>query len=324
MKSLIIALVLALMLVWGCTREQQQPQPVPAQSSEKSTAAIDVPVFDGKEAFKFLTAQTDFGPRAIGLPAHDKCLKYLEGEMRKYADTVSLQPFTHRGYEGQPLSMTNVFASFNPKATTRILLLAHWDSRPRADQDPDIKKRNTPILGANDGASGVAVLLEIAKHLKQRPPAIGVDMLLDDGEDYGKEGDNANYLLGVKYFAKHLPPDFHPAFGILLDMVGDKELEIMREPYSIHFAPDVVDMVWATARQLGVYQFSDQTQNAVMDDHLPLNEVNVKTIDLIDFNYPDDSNRYWHTTEDTPDKCSPESLEAVGKVLMYIIYRQPF
>ncbi len=309
-----------LVFILGCN-SARQPQPVPASDSTQAAKTADVPVFDGKKSFEYLVAQCDFGPRVPNTPAHEKCLAWMQKEVQQYADAVNLQPFTHTGYEGQTLSMTNLIASFNLKATTRILLLAHWDSRPRADQDPDPKKRNQPILGANDGASGVAVLMEIARHLKEQPPAVGVDMLFDDGEDYGKEGDNANYLLGARYFADHLPQNFHPYYGILLDMVGDKELEIMKEPYSIQYAPDVVNLVWSTAKQLGVYQFSDREQRAVLDDHLPLDQVGIRTIDLIDFQYPDGTNRYWHTTADTPDKCSAESLEAVGKVLMYVIYR---
>jgi Zn-dependent M28 family amino/carboxypeptidase len=243
--------------------------------------------------------------------------------MAQYADRVLLQAFTMKGYDGADLHFTNIVSSFNLKASTRILLLAHWDTRPRADQDRDPAKKNNPILGANDAASGVAVLMEIARHLKEQPPQVGVDILFDDGEDYGKEGDTQNYLLGTRHFAKNLPPGIRPSFGILLDMVGDKELELQREPYSVRYAPDIVDLVWSAAKDLGVYQFTDEMQRAVLDDHLPLNEAGIKTIDLIDFNYPDATNRFWHTTEDTPDKCSQESLEAVGKVLLSVIYRQP-
>jgi len=308
-------------LCLSCTNESPKKD---GPSAETLKAAPVIPVFDGKKAFGFLQAQTDFGPRDAGSLGHESCLRYLQLQMKEYADTVKLQPFTARGYDGNQLHFTNIISSFKPSAPTRILLLAHWDTRPRADQDPDPAKRNQPILGANDGASGVAVLMEVARHLRSHPPAIGVDILFDDGEDYGKEGDTRNYLLGTKYFSKNLPPGFNPSFGILLDMVGDRQLEIQKEPYSVQYAADVVDLVWSAAMDLNVYQFTSAVQRAVLDDHLPLNEVGIKTIDLIDFNYPDASNRYWHTTNDTPDKCSPESLEAVGKVLIYVIYRKPF
>lgn len=282
-----------------------------------------MPVFDGNKAFSYLTAQVGFGPRNAGSAGHQACLEYLRLHMAQYADTVFLQQFPAHGYKGENLSLTNIISSFNPRASNRILLLAHWDSRPRADRDRDPARQGSPIPGANDGASGVAILMEIARHLKAQPPAVGVDMLFDDGEDYGEEGDTQNYLLGSRYFAKNPPPEFHPSFGILLDMVGDKELELQKEPYSMRYAADIVDLVWSAAKNLGVYQFTDDVQRAVLDDHLPLNEIGIKTIDLIDFNYPDASNRFWHTTEDTPDKCSPESLEAVGKVLLYVTYHQP-
>ncbi len=282
-----------------------------------------IPSFNAERAFGYLKAQVDFGPRTAGSAGHRACLEYLRMHMERFADTVILQPFSLRGYDGQELRFTNIISSFNRKATTRILLLAHWDTRPRADQDPVSAKREDPIPGANDGASGVAVLMEIAQHLKAQHPAVGVDILFDDAEDYGKEGDTQNYLLGTKHYAKNLPPGPRPAFGILLDMVGDRDLELQREPYSMRYAPDIVELVWSAAKELGVYQFTDNIQRAVLDDHLPLNEAGVKTIDLIDFNYPDAGNRYWHTTNDTPDKCSPESLGAVGKVLLYVTYRQP-
>lgn len=303
--------------IFGCSREKTPRAEVPG---ERQVIKHQVPPFDKKRAFDDLTAQVAFGPRTAGSTAHDQCLNFLQVEMNKYADAVNLQTFDVAGYGNEHLRLTNVISSFNLQSPTRILLLAHWDSRPRADQDPDPAKQKQGVPGANDGASGVAVLMEIARALKSSPPPVGVDMLFDDGEDYGKEGDNDRYLLGTRYFARHLPDGFHPAFGILLDMVGDKQLEILREPNSMRDAPDIVDLVWSTARDLGVYQFIESVQRPVLDDHLPLNEAGIRTIDLIDFNYPDATNRYWHTTQDTPDKCSPESLEAVGTVLLNVIF----
>jgi glutaminyl-peptide cyclotransferase len=316
----LIRISLITLFLTGCGKEQPKLQPIKSSVPEIKQS---VPIFDGKNAFTYLTHQTDFGPRTPGSAAHEKCLRYFQTEMQKYADVVNPQTFSHVGYDGKNLIMTNLISSFNLKAKTRILFLSHWDSRPRADQDPDLKKRNQSILGANDGASGIAILLEIARHLKANPPNIGIDMIFTDGEDYGKEGNIENYFLGARYFANNLSPGFKPMFGILLDMVGDSQLEIRKERFSLKYAPDIVELVWSTAKMLGVEQFSDNTQSWVQDDHLSLNEAGIKTIDLIDFNYPDESNRYWHTTQDTPDKCSPESLEAVGKVLIYVIYQCP-
>jgi len=282
-------------------------------------------MFDGKQAFQYLIAQTSFGPRNPGSIGHQQCLDYLTRELQQYADAVNQQKFTYPGYDGERLNLTNVIASFNLNAGSRILLCAHWDTRPRADEDKDLSKLNLPILGANDGASGVAVLLELARELKRNPPPIGVDIVLFDGEDYGKEGDINNFCLGSKYFAVNKPQGFNPLFGILLDMVGDKNLRIPKEGNSVEYAPDVVDMVWSAARELGVIQFVDEIGSTVYDDHRSLNFAGIKTIDLIDADLvgnhdTDPARRYWHTHQDTPDKCSAESLEAVGKVLVHIIY----
>ena len=302
-------------------------QPAPAHTSTppasgQALPAMTVPAFNEARAFEYLTRQTAFGPRHPNSGGHRECLQYLQSTLQQSADEVRLQPFTHAGYNGQTLKLTNVIASFKPHVKERVLLCAHWDTRPRADQDGNPARRDEPILGANDGASGVAVLLEIAALLKQTPPPIGVDLVLFDGEDYGMEGDHANYLLGSRHFARTKAADYLPRFAILLDMVGDRYLEIPREGYSRRYAPDVVKLVWDKARLLGIAQFVDEDGEDVMDDHLPLNESGIRAIDIIDFNYPDPTNRYWHTHEDTPDKCSPESLGAVGTVLMHVLFDQ--
>ncbi len=304
---------------WECrAKKSDQPQKT---NQKPQTAVQTVPTFSGKRAFGYLIAQTTFGPRVANTAAHRNCLEYLQTELRINADTVLLQPFTHPGYDGKTLHFTNIIASFNLRAEKRIMLCAHWDTRPWADQDANPKNRNNPIPGANDGASGVAVLLEMSRHLKAQPPSIGVDLVLFDGEDHGKAHDFDNFLLGSKYYARTKPPEFNPDFGILLDMVGDAQLELPKEQNSMTYAPDIVRKVWSAALEVGSAAFIDAEGEAVHDDHVPLNQAGIKTIDIIDFNYPDQSQRYWHTLEDTPDKCSPESLEQVGKVLLQVIYR---
>lgn len=311
-------------MAFGCSREQSRPSQVDRQSqhSPVTVMATAIPAFSGKEAFGFLLRQTAFGPRNPGSPGHTSCLEYLGSALRELADTVRLQEFTVPGYGGEQLRLTNIIGSFRPELTNRILLCAHWDTRPRADQDPDKNLRDKPIIGANDAASGVAVLLEIASLLKKNAPPIGVDIVFFDGEDYGKEGDTDRYLLGSRYFASRARGEYSPRFGILLDMVGDSNLEIPREQNSMRFAPDVMNLVWNTARELGVSQFVDEPGEEIMDDHLPLNQAGIKTIDLIDFDYPDQTNRYWHTHQDTPDHCSPESLAAVGTVVTNVLFTQ--
>ncbi len=278
--------------------------------------------FNGKRAFEYLVRQTRFGPRGPGLPGHERCLQYLRTELVTHAETVRNQEFSYTLKTGKRLLLTNLIASFNVRSKHRILLSAHWDTRLWADKDPDVKNRTTPIAGANDGASGVAVLLEIAQQLKERPPSIGVDLILFDGEDVGMSGTPGSFCQGSRYFAKNKPADYQPRFGINIDMVGDRELTIYREQNSERLAGDIMDLVFSAARQLNVSQFIDAQGAEVSDDHLPLNEVGIPTINLIDFDYPDETNKFWHTVADTPDKCSAASLEAVGTVILTIIYAQ--
>ena len=279
---------------------------------------MDVPEFDSQKAFAYLTAQTDFGPRSPNSIGHQKCLDYVAAELSRSAEKVTRQNFIHQGYGGETLKLTNIFGSFNSTASDRILLLAHWDTRPRADQEKDPAKQNQPILGANDGASGVAVLLEIARLLRQAPPPIGVDILFVDGEDYGKSRDLDSYFLGSRYFMKMKSENYRPRFAVLLDMVGYKELQIPMEQNSMTFAPEAVELIWSTAENLGITQFVNIPGEEISDDHIPLNSGGIPTVDIIDFQYP-----FWHTTQDTPDKCSAESLDAIGKVLMHVIYAHP-
>ena len=303
----------------GCQSQKSRPQEKPI--TQLQLQSLNVPTFDRQQAFTFLTTQTDFGPRVPNTDAHARCLAYLESELHKSSQNVTLQSFTQPGYDGVSLQLTNIIASFNLAATSRILLCAHWDSRPWADQDQDPKNVNKGMPGANDGASGVAILLEVARLMMEHQPPVGVDIVLFDGEDYGHAQDLSNYLLGSRYFAHTKPGSFAPMFGILLDMVGDKQLEIRKERNSLKFAPDIVQLVWSIARDVGSSSFVDEIGHEIYDDHLPLNQAGIKTIDLIDFDYPDASNRYWHTMQDTPDNCSPESLEEVGRVLLHLIYR---
>ncbi len=313
-KSLKLILSLLLLLA-GCTQQQERP----AAQQQQQTMAKRTPQFDGERAFRYLKAQTDLGPRNPNSAGHRACMAYLENELKRYADVVTLQRFTHKGYN-ETLNLANVFAQFAPAAEKRIILLAHWDTRPRAEEDADPSQRNKPIIGANDGASGVAVLLELARMFKEDPPPIGVDILLTDGEDYGdaqKDGNNELYFLGAKHFARTKPVTYRPQYGILLDMVGDRDLQLPLEQNSMRFAPQLMDLVWATAEEHGITQFIRVPGEMISDDHLPLNEAGIPTIDIIDFQYP-----HWHTQQDTPDKCSPESLEAVGTVVAAVIYNK--
>jgi glutaminyl-peptide cyclotransferase len=324
----LLAILLFSSAFGGCTREREgggtsagaPPPPLPHPT--RGEESVTIPRFDGRRAFWFLTAQTSFGPRNPNSSGHRDCLLYLTQTLRGLAENVRLQEFIHTGYGGERLPLTNIIASFNLNAPARVLLCAHWDTRPRAEHDEDKNRREEPILGANDGASGVAVMLELAGLLKSAPPAIGVDIVLFDGEDYGLENDHQRYLLGSRYFAANKGAEYVPRFGILLDMVGDRFLDLPKEQYSVRYAPDVVELIWKTAAGLGVRQFEDEQGEEILDDHIPLNEAGIKTVDIIDFNYPDQTNRFWHSHKDVPDNCSAESLEAVGMVLTHVVYGQ--
>jgi len=281
-----------------------------------------IPNFNGQRALNDLQTQCAFGPRVPGSEASKNCLLFLEKELQQPAEKVVRQTFQyHDKLCNKFLVMTNLLASFNIKNNQRIFLAAHWDSRPTADRDPLPENRTKPVPGANDGASGVAVLMEIARCLQIVAPQIGVDIILFDGEDYGPEGNLDEYFLGSRYFAEVMR-NYRPRYGILLDMVGDAQLSIPVERFSNDYLPQIVQKVWTTAASLGVSQFEDRLGEYISDDHRMLIEKGIPCIDIIDFDYPDVSQRYWHTLEDTPDKCSAESLEAVGKVLLQVIFNE--
>lgn len=271
------------------------------------------PEFSGERAFHYLVSQCDFGPRYPGSPGHEMAERYLSSELDRWCDEIHLQRFSVRTTSGKDLLLTNIIGVINPKDSGNkrtVLLCAHWDTRPFAEMDRRFK--NAPILGANDGASGVAVLLELARVLSSSRPKVRVLFVLFDGEDYGM--DTRDMFLGSKYFAKNLWK-YRPDFGILLDMVGDKDLDIYVEENSQMAAPELVELVWGTAERLGISAFHRDVKYRIMDDHIPLIESGIRCIDLIDFDYP-----YWHTTEDTPDKCDPESLKAVGDLLLHLLF----
>ena len=263
--------------------------------------------------------QVGFGPRVPGTPGHAAQIEWMTDWLRQRADTLVVQDFRQVISTGDTLAMTNLFARFQPDQAERVLLLAHWDTRPQADQDPRPENQSQPILGANDGASGVAVLLQLADMFAKQPPPIGVDILLTDGEDYGP--DSLDMYLGARHFAANLPAGYQPLYGVLIDMVGDHEPRFRREGYSVHYAPEVVQRVWDLAQGLGYGEvFVNSSIGAISDDHVPLNEAGIRTIDIIDLDYGP-GNRYWHTVDDVPENVSAESLRIVGTVLAQLIYR---
>ena len=301
---------LVLLVVAGCPSAGQDAR-------NGSVVAGKAPALSADAAYEHIKTQVAFGARVPGTAAHSKQLAWMLDYLRERADTVVTQSFAHTTTMGTRLDLTNVFARFNPTVPDRLLLLAHWDTRPTADEDPDESKRGQPIAGANDGASGVALLLEIANVLARHAPPIGVDILLVDGEDYAPD----NMYLGAKYFAANLPAGYRPLYGILVDMIADQNPLYPIEANSHSSAPEVVDRVWRTAEELGFGAYFKRTsQGAVEDDHVPLNQAGIRTINIIDFDYGP-GNQYWHTHQDVLDHTSPRGLGVVGAVLLELIFR---
>lgn len=284
------------------------------------SAHVVPPEFDGQRAYEILEKQVSFGPRVSGSIASSQCRNYFYSYFDQLNLPVDSQAFIFFDpYSQSNINMVNVIASYKSESADNqpgIVLLAHYDSRPRADHSLNKDKINEPIAGANDGASGVAVLLELARLVQEKKPEINIDFVLVDGEDWGKSGDLIYYMLGSKEFARHGIRGKY-RFGIVLDMIGDADLTIYRERISEEHAKKLNDVVFNTAKELNVTSFRDSVKYSIQDDHLSLITAGVPSIDLIDFDY-----KYWHTEQDTPDKCSPKSLEDVGKVIAEIIYNK--
>lgn len=272
--------------------------------------------FDGEQAMKYVEAQLAFGPRVPNTDGHRRAGDWIHQQLRARADSVEVQAFTHVTTRGDTLRLRNVIGRFRPALADRVLFLAHWDTRPRAEKSPNLADQQRPVLGANDGASGVAVLLGVADALKKEPPAsVGVDLLFVDGEDYGDFDDGRDVLLGSRYYASTLTTDRRPLFAVLFDMVGDRDLRLEQEGHSVQRAPEVVERVWAKARELGYRRyFVPAVGVPITDDHLPLLDASVRAIDVIDLDYP-----WHHTTEDTVDKVSARSLQIVGDVAVALV-----
>lgn len=272
--------------------------------------------FDAGASMQYIQTQLDFGPRIPGSEGHRRTGDWIVEEMRSRADTVIVQEWIHVTKDGDSLPMRNVLARFKPEAPQRILYLAHWDTRPISDQAKNREERSLPVPGANDGASGVALLIAVADALQSEPPAMGVDLLLVDGEDFGDFTSDTDVLIGSRYFAQNLPsPDYRPLFGVLWDMIGDANLKIYQEGHSMQRAPEIVERVWRTAADLGYYNVFIPTGGmSITDDHLPLLDAGLRVINVIDIDYPPH-----HTPQDTFDKVSQESMQIVGDVAMALI-----
>ena len=280
---------------------------------------VERPSFSGTSAHALVETQVAFGPRIPGSEGHASQLAWMLEWLGSRADSVVADSFRHVSSRGDTLDLVNVLARFKPGADRRLLLLTHWDTRPQADRSPDPEDLSRPVPGANDGASGTAVLLELADMLARQAPTAGIDLLFVDGEDYGPGTEDM--FLGARHFASQVDPDDLPRYAVLFDLVGDSDPSFPAEAYSSEMAPQVVQRVWGVARDLGYGRyFPLRVGSRANDDHVPLNEAGIPTVDVIDFEYGPD-NMFWHTPHDVPENVSPTTLGMVGEVAAELVYR---
>ena len=282
---------------------------------DRSSSGGKAPAFDGEAAYTWLQRQCDLGPRVPNTEAHRQAQEMFRQHFDSLGFAVTMQRFDYPDpYSTDTLRLVNIVASLNPQKKSRLLFGAHWECRPRSEHDPDPARREDFLPGANDGASGTAVLLQVATHLHQLESDAAVDLVLFDAEDWGKSGDLNNYLIGSREFAR-LATAADYQYAVVLDLVGDKNQQFPREGFSMRYEPDLVDAVWGRAADLGMGDiFTNNNAGPIHDDHLSLLAAGIPALDIIDFDYA-----YWHTVADTPDKCSAVSLGRVGQLVLSLI-----
>jgi hypothetical protein len=294
---------------------------------------IDVPAFNADSAFYYTATQVAFGPRVPETPAHDSCGVYLANELQRFGAQVTEQKATLQLVDKSPIHIKNIIGSFNPENKNRVLLFAHWDSRPYADNELNPENRNKPIDGANDGAGACAILLEIARQVNNSPLTIGLDIIFFDAEDWGephfpvKDKHYGDWCMGSTYWAKnpHIQ-NYTAKYGILLDMASAPGAQFYKEYFSMEKATHIVQKVWEAAHAAG-YQsyFINWKSGAIEDDHVPVNKYRkIPSIDIIHYD-PDTSSgfgAYWHTLDDNMSNVSKETLQAVGQTVLYVLYHE--
>lgn len=324
----LIPLCLVLLAFIACSNNTKKA----SDDTETTTkSVVNVPQFNADSAYQYVKAQVDFGPRVPNTKAHVDCGNYLADKLTEFGAKVTSQYVDLPAYTGTLLKARNIIGSYKPDTKKRIALFSHWDSRPWADADPDAKKHYTPILGANDGASGVGVLLEVARHLGQQEPKVGVDILFVDAEDYGQSSGfsihDESWALGTQYWVAHLPyaQDSLPRYAVLLDMVGGIDAKFHREYFSNQSAPGIVDKVWSAAVRAGYGdRFVNVDGGAVIDDHFYVNQAGIPAIDIIESKneVTKSFNPTWHTAQDNMDNIDRRTLKAVGQTVLNVVYSE--
>jgi hypothetical protein len=336
--AVLLLLVFAgMMFLRNCSSPDKGPKK-PSRPDTEKPAEVVVPPFSADSAMYFLKKQVDFGPRVPNKASHVACGDWIVSSLKSFGAKVTEQKTVVNAWDGTPLKIRNIIGSFNPDIRKRVLLAAHWDTRPYADKDPDVTQQKKPIDGANDGASGVAVLLEIARHIQSVPPNVGVDIIFFDAEDYGKpEWDKSesadDYLywcLGSQYWMNNPhSPGYTAIYGILLDMVGGRDARFNKEGISMQVAPDVVNALWGNASRLGFGSyFQEPVTGEIIDDHIFMNRAGVRTVDIIDMRPSTKSMGFGgyefgsthHTHKDDLSNIDPATIDAVGKTVIYTLY----
>ena len=332
MKTNFYLILLAGLFLTACNssdrpKNQEQKQPV-------KIATVRIPDFNADSAYLYIREQVDFGPRIPNTSAHEKCAGFLVEKLKNYCKAVVIQKGQVKAFDGTMLNFKNIIASFAPESNNRIFLCSHWDSRPFADHDADIKNHKKPIDGANDGASGVGVLLEIARQLSISKPEIGIDLILFDVEDYGPPQDQKStentadwWGLGSQYWSRQQHVEnYFAKYGILLDMVGAPGATFLKEGFSMDYAPEIVDQVWRIANRIGYSgYFFFEKGTYIDDDHYFINKIkNIPTIDIIHLDRTSLTGFYhtWHTTNDNLSNIDKNTLKAVGQTLLTVIYEE--
>lgn len=306
-----------------------------ATHTEKNhTPTVTVPTFNADSAYTYVARQVAFGPRVPNSREHKACGDYLVNELKRFGALVDEQCDVVDAFDSTPLQMRNIIGSFQPENRKRLLLCAHWDCRPWADNDPDKENHHTPVDGANDGASGVGVLLEVARQIQAQQPALGVDIIFFDVEDYGvpqfldDEYGSGSWCLGSQYWARtpHVA-DYNARFGILLDMVGGKGATFYKEGFSEEYASAIIDKVWNKAHAAGYGKFfPKQSGGYVTDDHLPINRIaRIPCIDIIPMMPDSERSSFgdtWHTVNDNMEHIDRSTLKAVGQTVLEVVYNE--
>jgi glutaminyl-peptide cyclotransferase len=322
-KKLLIIPLLTLCCFLACRSDKKQ-----TAAEEETVVELSSPEFNADSAFAYTKAQVDFGPRIPSTEAHRNCLNYLVAKFKSFGGDVFVQKGAAKTYDGKSHQLKNIIAAFNPEKKQRVLITAHWDARPFSDQDPDPKMKDKPFDAANDGASGVAIMLEMARQIQQKQPNVGVDFILWDIEDYGKANDESEgettWCIGSQYWAKNQPvKGYKPLYAINLDMVGGSNAQFTQDEISRKYAPEIVKKVWDIGNEIGYSAyFINVISGSLIDDHYWVNQAGIPCIDVI--HYSDSSGFYmnWHTQLDNLNNIDKNTLKAVGQTMLETIFRE--